>query len=90
MTREERFEIYEKMLVFAEYDLIRSIEYAVGVFGFCSLLREASNRLPVKIDDFEELMQYKPEKDFSCIHWFDTDPNGPDATKRIDILKKIL
>ena len=24
------------------------------------------------------------------LYWFDTDPNGPDATKRIDILKEII
>jgi hypothetical protein len=86
MTREERFDIYRKMLVLAEEDLEYSQKRGYFLFGFCSIIENINWELDIK--DFPELMKYKPED--AGGYWFDTDPDRPDATKRIDILKEIL
>jgi hypothetical protein len=86
MTREERFEIYRKMLVIAERDLEYSQKRGYSLFSFCSIIEKIEWEL--SIECFPELMEYKPKS--AKKYWFDTDPNGEDATKRIDILKEIL
>jgi hypothetical protein len=86
MNKEKRFDIYRKMLKMAEEDLKYSIEKGFFLCGFCSTLEKLSWALD--IEDFPELMEYKPED--AEAYWFDTDSEGPDATKRIDILKEIL
>lgn len=92
MTREKRLEIYKAMLNEAESDLDTSRNLNCCLFGFCWIARnEIDPELRVKpIDDLVELAKYKPSNTDNHSFWFDTDPNGPDATKRIDILKEII
>jgi len=88
----KRRRIYKKMLVIAECDLYESINCPgrVDLFGFCDLLRMATDDKDANIRNFPELMAHKPEFIYTYGWWFDTDPNGTDATKRIDILKEII
>ena len=91
MTREERFYIYEEMLSCAEKDLKACIDKGYPLYGFCRIIFELT-ACENTINDFPELMNYRPDgigNDEFC-YWFDTDPNGHDATRRIDTLKKIL
>jgi hypothetical protein len=86
MKREERFEVYEKMLIVAKEDLVKSRGYRIGLFGFCFLARKCDGN----INKLDELIKYKPSTfDFKG-YWFDNDPFGSDATKRIEILQEIL
>ena len=84
MTREQRLEIYKKMLRFAKKDLKDSRRTRLDLYGLCNF----SKRCGVSIEKLPELMKYE-HKNWT-LYWFDTDPNGPDATKRIDILKEII
>lgn len=84
MTREERLEIYKKMLHMAERDLEDSRQTRLDLYGLCNF----SKRCGVSIRELPELMKYE-HKNWT-LYWFDTKPFGPDATKRIDILKEII
>jgi hypothetical protein len=87
MTREGRFCFYRKMLELAEKDLEYSRRIEVNLSGFCQLARRASESL-YGVNDFPELMESRPKP--AKAFWFDPDPHGKDATKRIEILKEIL
>ena len=89
MTREERFEIYEEMLSCAVKDLKTCIDKGYPLYGFCQIIFQLT-AVEKTVNDFPELMKYKPNDRGVDLYWFDTYPNGPDATKRIDILKEIL
>ena len=84
MTREERFEIYEKMLHLAERDLEDSRQTRLDLYGLCNF----SKKCGVSIEELPELMNHEPKN--WILYWFSTDPFGTHATKRIDILKEIL
>lgn len=88
MTREERFYIYEEMLSCAEKDLKACIDKGYPLCGFCQIIFKLTAGENT-INDFPELMNYRPIGHIG-LYWFDTDPNGHDATRRIDTLKKIL
>ena len=84
MTREERLETYTKMLSLAVKDLAMSRRFECKLNGFCEIARN----LRISVYLLPELMAYRP--DHGGGYWFSTDPHGPDATKRIDILKEII
>lgn len=56
------------------------------LFGFCWL----SSAVGANINELDELIRYKPDGCYNEDFWFDIDPFGVDATKRINILKEII
>ena len=74
------------MLRLAEIDLEVSKIDDSCLFGFCW----SSSAVGVNINELDELIRYKPDGCYNEDFWFDIEPNGPDATKRIDILKEII
>lgn len=89
--KRERFNVYRKMLELAEADLSDCRENEGRLSGFCYLLRLATKDGNASIYAYPELVEHKPKynKGWSA-YWFSTDPYGPDAEKRINILKEIL
>jgi hypothetical protein len=86
MEREKRFEVYEKMLIMAKEDLVKSRDCGISLYGFCFLAQQCDS----EIIFLKELMEYKPSTDDFQGYWFDDDPFSRDATKRIEILQEIL
>ena len=68
----------------AEKDLEDSRQTRLDLYGLCNF----SKRCGVSIKELPELMKYEIKN--WILYWFDTNPFGPDATKRIDILKEII
>lgn len=86
MTREKRLEIYKTMLQLAEKDLEYCKITNFSLYGFCGLAKDAGSN----INELDELKKYRPEGMNDDFFWFDIDPFGVGATKRINILKEII
>lgn len=75
------------MLYLAEKDMKYCKKTTFHLSGFCTLALSARSN----INELEELIKYKPDGMSSdSFFWFDIDPLGVDATKRINILKEII
>ena len=87
--KRKRFKIYREMLKLAESDLKDCKTGHKRLCGFCRLLKDSAGE-QFSIYNFKELMDYETKQNNGSAYWFSTDPYGPDAEKRINILKEIL
>ncbi|MCK9320121.1 hypothetical protein [Methanoculleus sp.] len=90
LNKNERFKDYEKLLEESKENLNRSIKNKWQLDGFCYMLKRI--RPGCNIADYEELLQYKPKhiKKPDSEAWFKCNPNGEEASKRIQIVEEIL
>lgn len=89
-TKEERLEIYKKMLVLAVSDLEICMKQNYSLFGWCAIFHEVNTIYNMKF--MPELMACKPEHIGLNSFWFDYNAliNGKPNTIRIDLLKQII
>lgn len=80
-TKEDRLEVYKKLLELAIDDQIKSKRYELMLHGYCNLCY----KLDINFNDLSELMAHNP--DSKCMYWFDINPNN---TERIELLKLVI
>lgn len=80
-TKEDRLEVYKKLLELAIDDQIKSKKYKLMLHGYCALC----HKLGINFDNLSELMAHNPSPKW--MYWFDINPNN---TERIELLKLVI